>query len=152
LRQELFASDLTVAEVAHILGRDRATVLRFLEQNLIFGFKLGRRWHIPESSLREYAAALHDTARKAPSADEKGSSMNTTEADLDEIEGMAILVARYRETGHLMSVAYRAGDYLQSHCMATRCGSTLRVQGAPPFPFAVCLATCMGDPIVEVPS
>ena len=58
LKAELFGSDLTVDEVAYILSVDRTTVLRYLRDDVLFGFCLGRQWHIPEAELRAYKDRL----------------------------------------------------------------------------------------------
>lgn len=58
LRAELFGQDLSVDEVAHILDVDRTTILRYLGDGVIFGFLLGRSWHIPMDDFRSYVSAL----------------------------------------------------------------------------------------------
>jgi excisionase family DNA binding protein len=63
LKAELFGSDLSVAEVAHILDVDRTTVLRYLRDNEIFGYQLGREWRIPEYEIRAYRDRLMEARR-----------------------------------------------------------------------------------------
>lgn len=53
IRAETFGHDLTVQEVAHILDVDRTTVLRYLRDNTIFGYQLGREWHIPQDEFTQ---------------------------------------------------------------------------------------------------
>ncbi len=53
-----------MAEVEHILDVDRTTVLRYLRDNVIFGYQLGREWRIPEGELRSYHQQLMDARRK----------------------------------------------------------------------------------------
>ena len=77
LKAELFGSDLTVAEVAHILDVDRTTVLRYLRDNVIFGYQLGREWRIPEGELRDYRRNLMEQRRKEV-------RHTTTEAEIDK--------------------------------------------------------------------
>lgn len=64
LKVELFGSDLTVAETAHILDVDRTTVLRYLRDNELFGYQIGREWRIPEQDLRTYRNGLMEARRR----------------------------------------------------------------------------------------
>lgn len=64
LKAELFGSDLTVAEVAHILDVDRTTVLRYLRDDELFGYQIGREWRIPEHDLRAYRSRIIDARRR----------------------------------------------------------------------------------------
>lgn len=58
LRDELFGSALTVDEVAHVLGLDRTTVGKYLRENVLYGFQIGREWLVSEEELRAYVTRL----------------------------------------------------------------------------------------------
>ena len=58
LRDEIFGNDLTPDEVAEVLGVDRTTVMRYLREHQIIGWKNGRAWWIPEEELRAYVQRL----------------------------------------------------------------------------------------------
>ena len=58
LRDELFGSALTVDEVSHVLGLDRTTVGKYLRENVLYGFQIGREWLISEEELRAYVTRL----------------------------------------------------------------------------------------------
>lgn len=65
IKAETFGADLTVAEVAYILDADRTTILRYLHDNVIFGYQLGREWRIPITDFRGYVARLQAPRRGA---------------------------------------------------------------------------------------
>src|SRR5437763_15178852 len=54
LREEIFGSALTLDEVAYILSLDRTTVAKYLREDIIVGFKIGREWLVPEQDMRAY--------------------------------------------------------------------------------------------------
>lgn len=54
LKAELFSDDLTVDEVAEVLTLDRSTILRYLREGTIAGYKTGREWLVKESAVRSY--------------------------------------------------------------------------------------------------
>lgn len=64
LKAEMFGSDFTVEATAHILGVDRTTILRYLRDNVLFGYMVGREWHVPESAIRDMQARAKERARR----------------------------------------------------------------------------------------
>jgi excisionase family DNA binding protein len=54
LRDEIFGDALTLDEVAYILGLDRTTVAKYLREQIIYAFQIGREWRVPEQELRRY--------------------------------------------------------------------------------------------------
>lgn len=58
LREEIFGEALTLEEAAYVLGLDRTTVAKYLRENLIAGFQIGREWLIPEEELRAYVQRI----------------------------------------------------------------------------------------------
>jgi excisionase family DNA binding protein len=63
LRDEIFGSALTLDEAAYILSLDRTTVAKYLRENTIVGFQIGREWLIPEEELRAYVRRMVDQRR-----------------------------------------------------------------------------------------
>src|SRR5919199_4585195 len=63
LREEIFGSALTLDEVAYILSLDRTTVAKYLRENTIVGFQIGREWLGPPGGLRAY---LRRTTEQGP--------------------------------------------------------------------------------------
>jgi excisionase family DNA binding protein len=64
LRDEIFGSALTLDEAAYVLSLDRTTVARYLRENTIVGFQIGREWLIPEEELRAYVRRMVDQRRE----------------------------------------------------------------------------------------
>lgn len=62
---ELRMRELTVDDVAFVLGLDRSTVLRYLRDEVIIGYQLGREWFVNEASLRAYFSHLTTGIRRA---------------------------------------------------------------------------------------
>jgi excisionase family DNA binding protein len=58
LRDEIFGDALTLDEVAYILGLDRTTVAKYLREQIIYAFQIGREWRVPEQALRRYVQRL----------------------------------------------------------------------------------------------
>jgi len=58
LREEILGSALTLEEVSYVLSLDRTTVAKYLRENTIVGFQIGREWLIPEDELRAYVKRL----------------------------------------------------------------------------------------------
>jgi excisionase family DNA binding protein len=54
LREEIFGDALTLDEVAYVLGLDRTTVAKYLREQTIQAFQIGREWRVPEQELRRY--------------------------------------------------------------------------------------------------
>jgi excisionase family DNA binding protein len=65
LREEIFGSALTLDEVAYILSLDRTTVAKYLRENTIVGFQIGREWLVPEEELRAYLRRMTEQRREA---------------------------------------------------------------------------------------
>src|SRR5437764_4684726 len=65
LREEIFGSALTLDEVAYILSLDRTTVAKYLRENTIVGFQIGREWLVPEEELRAYLRRVTEQGREA---------------------------------------------------------------------------------------
>ena len=89
LKAELFGSDLTVAETAHILDVDRTTILRYLRDDELFGYQIGREWRIPEHDLRAYRNRIIEARRRemAHTADEAKIDMLLPRLNQNTIEG-----------------------------------------------------------------
>jgi excisionase family DNA binding protein len=64
LRDEIFGSALTLDEASYILSLDRTTVAKYLRENTIIGFQIGREWLIPEEELRTYVRRMIDERRE----------------------------------------------------------------------------------------
>jgi excisionase family DNA binding protein len=58
LRDEIFGDALTLDEVAYILELDRTTVAKYLREQIIYAFQIGREWRVPEQELRRYVHRL----------------------------------------------------------------------------------------------
>jgi excisionase family DNA binding protein len=54
LRDEIFGSALSLDEAAYVLGLDRTTVAKYLRENTLVGFQIGREWLVPEEELRAF--------------------------------------------------------------------------------------------------
>lgn len=57
LSKELIVAEMTcfsVDEVAKILKHDTTTILRFLNKDILKGFKSGREWRVSQQSLNDY--------------------------------------------------------------------------------------------------
>lgn len=63
LRDEIFGSALTLDEAAYVLGLDRTTVAKYLRENLLFGYQVGREWFVPEEDLRAYVRRSVESRR-----------------------------------------------------------------------------------------
>ncbi len=63
LREEIFGSALTLDEAAYVLGLDRTTVAKYLRENLLFGYQVGREWFVPEEDLRAYVRRSVESRR-----------------------------------------------------------------------------------------
>ncbi|MDB5076870.1 MAG: ClpC ATPase [Chloroflexi bacterium] len=63
LREEMLGSALSLDEVAYILSLDRTTVAKYLRENTISGFQIGREWLVPEESLRNYVRGVAESRR-----------------------------------------------------------------------------------------
>src|SRR5438552_18784064 len=68
LREEIFGSALTLDEVAYILSLDRTTVAKYLRENTIVGFQIGREWLVPEEDLRAYLRRMTEQRAVWPSS------------------------------------------------------------------------------------
>jgi len=58
LRDEIFGEALMLDEAAYVLGLDKTTVAKYLRENIIVGFQIGREWLIPETELRAYVQRM----------------------------------------------------------------------------------------------
>lgn len=58
LRKELIGQDLEVDDVARILDLERSTVLRYLREQVIIGYQIGRTYRVSEDELRTYKERL----------------------------------------------------------------------------------------------
>lgn len=58
LRDEILGSALSLHEAAYVLGLDRTTVAKYLRDNTLVGFQIGREWLVPEDELRDYVRRL----------------------------------------------------------------------------------------------
>jgi excisionase family DNA binding protein len=63
LREEMLGSALSLDEVAYILSLDRTTVAKYLRENTISGFQIGREWLVPEEALRNYVRGVAEGRR-----------------------------------------------------------------------------------------
>jgi excisionase family DNA binding protein len=63
LRDEIFGSALTLDEAAYILGLDRTTVAKYLRENSLVGFQIGREWLVPEDELRAFVRRMIEQRR-----------------------------------------------------------------------------------------
>jgi excisionase family DNA binding protein len=68
LRDEIFGSALTLDEAAYVLGLDRTTVAKYLRENSLVGFQIGREWLIPEDELRAFVRRTIEQRRAEASA------------------------------------------------------------------------------------
>ncbi len=73
LRDEIFGSALTLDEAAYVLGLDRTTVAKYLRENLLFGYQVGREWFVPEEELRAYVRRAAESRRQEMQRDQIGS-------------------------------------------------------------------------------
>src|SRR5260370_30236928 len=60
LRDEMLGGALTLDEVSYILGLDRTTVAKYLRENSLSGFQIGREWLVQEEALRAYVRRQMD--------------------------------------------------------------------------------------------
>jgi excisionase family DNA binding protein len=63
LRDEIFGSALTLDEAAYVLGLDRTTVAKYLRENSLVGFQIGREWLVPEDELRAFVQRIIEQRR-----------------------------------------------------------------------------------------
>jgi excisionase family DNA binding protein len=70
LREEILGSALNLDEVAYVLGLDRTTVAKYLRENVIVGFQIGREWLVPEDELRAYVKRMIAQRRELPRGEE----------------------------------------------------------------------------------
>jgi len=63
LREEMLGSALTLDEVAYILSLDRTTVAKYLRENTLVGFQIGREWRVAEEELRKYVRSMAEGRR-----------------------------------------------------------------------------------------
>lgn len=73
LRDEIFGTALTLDEAAYVLGLDRTTVAKYLRENSIVGFQIGREWRIPEDELRWYVRRTIEQRRAEASQGTMGT-------------------------------------------------------------------------------
>jgi excisionase family DNA binding protein len=64
LRDEILGSALTLDEAAYVLSLDRTTVAKYLREQTLFGFQIGREWRIPEQDLRAYVGRTIERQRR----------------------------------------------------------------------------------------
>src|ERR1700690_4014697 len=63
LREEMLGSALTLDEVSYILSLDRTTVAKYLREQTIVGFQIGREWLVTEQELRRYMQGVMEGHR-----------------------------------------------------------------------------------------
>src|SRR5262245_434015 len=76
LREEILGSALNLDEVAYVLGLDRTTVAKYLRENVIVGFQIGREWLVPEDELRAYVKRMIGHRRELPRGEEGISDLS----------------------------------------------------------------------------
>src|SRR5439155_6534245 len=101
LREEILGSALNLDEVAYVLGLDRTTVAKYLRENVIVGFQIGREWLVSEEALRAYVKGLIDQRRNQPNGEEELPEMAVHSEPWSLFGRMRrdILVARKRRAG-----------------------------------------------------
>jgi excisionase family DNA binding protein len=101
LRDEILGSALNLDEVAYVLGLDRTTVAKYLRENVIGGFQIGREWLVPEDELRAYVRRLTEPPRTQPRPDDELSALSVHSEPWGLFGRMRrdLLVAGRRRTG-----------------------------------------------------
>lgn len=54
LRDAIFQDTLTADEVAEVLGVDRSTIMRWLRDGDLAGWKIGRTWYVEQADVRAF--------------------------------------------------------------------------------------------------
>jgi excisionase family DNA binding protein len=85
LREEILGSSLNLDEVAFVLGLDRTTVAKYLRENVIVGFQIGREWLVPDEELRAYVRRLIEQRRGQPRGEP--TAIDASEEAVERREG-----------------------------------------------------------------